>query len=109
MTKAKQKKVKKTIPELAKENGQTIRTIFQIIKVLLKLEDDEEMKCSQCGSTDLVTEELIPDEAWYEKHIRGKSRNKSSTDVVQILNLNASLLSRKGNAMSQTTRNVENL
>jgi hypothetical protein len=109
MTKTKQKKLNKTIPQLAKENGQTIRTIFQIIKALLKLQDDEEMKCSQCGSIDLATEVLLPDVAWYDKHIRGKSRNKSPTEVVQILNLNTPLLSKDGNAMSQTTRNMENL
>jgi hypothetical protein len=57
----------------------------------------------------MVTEVLIPDIAWYDKHIRGKSRNKSPTEVVQILNLNTPLLSKEGNAMSQTTRNMENL
>jgi Putative transposase/Transposase zinc-binding domain len=84
MTKTKQKEVKKNIPELVKENGQTIRTIFQIIKALLKLEDDEEIKCSQCGSSELEIEEVLPDEAWYDKHIRQKSRNKSPTDGIEM-------------------------
>jgi hypothetical protein len=82
MAKKKQEEVKKTIPELAKDNGQTIRTVFQIIKALLKLEDDEPISCTQCGSLELEIEEVQPDKTWYDKHIRqrkGQKRNKSPT------------------------------
>jgi hypothetical protein len=73
-----------------------IRTIFQIIKTLLKIESEQDVKCSQCGSTDLVTEELLPDQVWYDKHIRQKSRNKSPTERVKILISDPSLTSRTG-------------
>jgi hypothetical protein len=84
MTKTKSEKLKKSIPELARNNVQTIRTIFQIIKALLKLEDDEEIKCNQCGSVEFEIEEIIPDPLWYDKHIRQLSRNKSPSGDIDF-------------------------
>ncbi len=101
MTKSKQKEIKKTIPELAKENGQTIRTIFQIIKALLNLEEVEEIKCIQCGSSEITIEEILPDETWYDIHIRKKIRNKSPAKDIQILDTATSLLTRTGHTMLQ--------
>ena len=109
MAKRKQEEVKKTIPELAKENGQTIRTVLQIIKALLKLEDDEPISCTQCGSLDLEIEEVQPDKTWYDKHIRQNSKNKSPTQSPQIEKSKDANTSWSGIPMSERSQNQANL
>ncbi len=109
MAKRKQEEIKKTIPELAKENGQTIRTVFQIIKALLKLDDDEPISCTQCGSLELEIEEVLPDKTWYDKHIRQKSRNKSPTQSPEIEKSKDTNTNWSGIPMSERSQNQANL
>ena len=74
MTSTMLKKIHKGIPQLVKENKQTIRTLFQIVKALLKIEDEGLPGCAACGSTEIVTKNIAPDKIWYDTHIR-KNRN----------------------------------
>ncbi len=86
MTSNQLKKIRKELPELVKENRNTIRTLFQIVKALLQIEDAEEIVCQNCGSADLKTQTLIPDSNWYEVHIRKNKntiKNKSPDQTTQ--------------------------
>ncbi len=94
MTKSKSEKIKITIPELIKENGQTIRTLFQIVKALLQIPDEEEIKCVSCQSTDSEIEIIKPDAEWYNKHIRGEGRNKSPAQTPKIVPIDPNASSR---------------
>ena len=62
---------------------------FQIVKALLHLtdegeEDEKEVKCVSCQSTDSEIEIIKPDAEWYNKHIRTESRNKSPAQTSKI-------------------------
>jgi len=48
MTTSKQKKIAKVLPNLIKENKVTIRTLFQIIRALLIIPEDQDLVCEKC-------------------------------------------------------------
>ena len=59
-------KIKSAIPDAIKRNGQTIRTIMQIITELLNLHPYE---CEKCGSDNHNIEELKSDKIWISTYI----------------------------------------
>ena len=59
-------KLKATIPDAVKRNSQTIRTVFEIITELMKLQP---YKCEKCGSDNHCIEEIKPDKTWILTHI----------------------------------------
>lgn len=84
------REVETNIPQMIKENGQTVRKIFQIIRVLNGISEEEseineELTCPICGSNNLIVENLDPDKDWYDINIR-KSwvHNKSPTIAGEI-------------------------
>ncbi len=58
------KRIKGNIPSMLIRNGQTIRTLFQILTELLKLKP---YVCEVCGSTDYIKLELAPDTGWLQR------------------------------------------
>jgi hypothetical protein len=85
MTKNQLGKIKSEIPALVKENKHTIRTLFQILKALLKLGEEDKIKCPQCGSEESELEEpLKPDAEWYNKNVGRGYKNKSPTSTLKI-------------------------
>ena len=50
--------IKKRIPVSLKRNGQTVRTIFEILTQLLKIKG---FSCEKCGSNELIKEEFCSD------------------------------------------------
>jgi hypothetical protein len=105
MTKIKADKIKKSIPELIKENGHTIRTCFQIIKALLQLTEEETIKCVQCQSTQCDIQEIKPNEEWYNRHIRQESRNKSPAEASKIVSIPQSASTRPRISMNPLKEN----
>ncbi|MBP6445804.1 MAG: transposase [Saprospiraceae bacterium] len=105
MTKSKSEKVKINIPELIKENGQTIRTLFQIVKALLQIPDEEEIKCVSCQSTESEIEIIKPNAELYNKHIRRESRNKSPAETPKIVSIHPNASSRPGISMRGIDKN----
>ena len=78
------KKIQVDIPSLIKENKHTIRTVFQIIKSLLQLEEGEIIPCSNCQSTEFNILELTPNMDWYNQNIRKnfqEIKNKSPVEM----------------------------
>jgi len=59
-------KLKATIPEAVKRNGQTIRTTIEIITELHK---QKPYKCKKCGSENQTIEELNPGKSWVNLYI----------------------------------------
>jgi hypothetical protein len=102
---SKLKKIQVDIPSLIKENKQTIRTVFQIIKGLLLLEENDIIPCSHCQATELIILELPPNKDWYNQNIRKnyqEIKNKSPDELpapnpmIAIHVLNANGLSMQG-------------
>jgi len=54
-------KLKANIPDAVKRNNQTVRTVFEIITQLMKLNP---YKCEECGSVNHLTNEIKPDKSW---------------------------------------------
>ena len=59
-------KLKATITDTIKRNGQTIRTVLEIITELMKLQP---YKCEKCGSDNHYIEEIKPDKTWVGTYI----------------------------------------
>ncbi len=55
------KKLKEQIPALLKNVGQTIRTVFQILKDLLKLDP---LVCEKCKQPNLLSVPIMSDESY---------------------------------------------
>lgn len=72
MNGSKLKSIQKISPQLIKENKITVRTLIQIVKSLLKLNDDEDINCPLCAATDFTLEPIKPNTSWYDKNIRPK-------------------------------------
>lgn len=104
MTKSKSEKIKINIPELIKENGQTIRSLLQIVKALLQIPDEEEIKCVSCQSTESEIEIIKPDAEWYKKYICRESKNKSPTQIPKIVSIPANASLRPGKSMVRITK-----
>ena len=88
------------LPHLIKQNGQTVRKIFQIIKVLNGIvEEDEtgndERTCPICGSNNLAFENLAPDKDWYDLNIRKCSIHNKSPTITSEISPNQNLLQTK--------------
>jgi len=65
MTTKKQKSLTKDIPQLIKQNKNCIRTLFQILRALLQLEDqDTEIGCAMCGSMDITRMNIAGQPQW---------------------------------------------
>jgi hypothetical protein len=63
---ATKKKVENLLPESVKRNNQTIRTLFQILTHLLKLNPYE---CEKCKSTQQEIQNIKADKEWVRKYI----------------------------------------
>lgn len=103
MTSSQLKKIHINVPGLVKENKHTIRTLFQIVKALLQLEDTEEIVCKACGSTEMTREPIAPDNEWYEVHIRknrNQIKNKSPDSKEETILTNSPSLHLKGPALA---------
>jgi len=61
-------RLKAGIPNAVKRNSQTIRTVFEIINELMKLNP---YKCEKCHSDNHQTEDIKPDKTWILTHING--------------------------------------
>lgn len=104
MTKSKCEKIKINIPNLIKENGQTIRTLFQIIKALLQIPDEEEIKCTSCQCSDSEIEIIKPDAEWYNKHIHRESKNKTPAQRPKIVSIHPNASPKPRISMEQIVK-----
>lgn len=59
-------KIKDKMPQQLKRNGQTVRTVIQILKALLAAEP---YQCEHCGGTDFDTQIIQTDRAYLDRHI----------------------------------------
>lgn len=59
-------RLKNTIPDVIKRNSQTVRTVFEIITELMKLNP---YKCEMCHSDNHQTEDIKPNKTWILTHI----------------------------------------
>jgi Putative transposase len=105
MTKTKSKKVQKLIPELIKDNGNTVRTLFQIVKHLLQIDEEEPIKCIKCEGIENDVNEIKPSKEWYDNHIRQQSRNKSPASATNISSKNKIASMKPVTAMACTMKN----
>lgn len=89
--------IKETLPHLIKQNPQSIRKLFQIIKAVSGLPThlpDHEIQdvCLFCGSTEITKQVLPSDKIWYEVHIKKiLTRNKSPAQSTKIEDISAPL------------------
>ena len=60
------KRLSPIMPEKIKRNGQTIRTLIEILTQLLK---QKPYQCSKCGSTEYEIEEITGDRNWIHQYI----------------------------------------
>lgn len=65
------KKYKDSIPTRIKNNSTTIRTVFQIIKAMLGI---EQLACTQCQHTTFYEEQIRPQREWIYTFINLKNR-----------------------------------
>lgn len=70
------RKYRPLVPHLVKQNGQSIRTLFQILKLLIGATPDQ---CPSCQSIDLEYSDLLADPAYLQKHLRLPSRSPPQT------------------------------
>jgi hypothetical protein len=108
MTTSQQKKIAKVLPNLIKENKVTIRTLFQIIKALLKIPEDQDLICEKCQGIEFSVSEIPTNSKWYQQHIRKKFTTKSKiiqhrTTTCNTSNQTASI-SGQGSAMDSNKR-----
>lgn len=102
MTKTKSEKIKISIPELIKDNGNTVRTLFQIVKALLQIGDEEPIKCTVCQGIENEVIEIKPSKEWYDNNIRHQSKNKWPTGTPNISPKNKIASMRPSMAMGNT-------
>lgn len=65
------KKIKDQIPDQLKRNGRTVRSVIQILKVLLTTKP---YKCEHCGGTDFEIDPIQSDYTYLVQHILHKER-----------------------------------
>lgn len=59
--------------------------MFQILKALLKIWEEDKIKCPQCGSEESELEETLKHDAeWYNKNVGHGYKNKSPTRTLKI-------------------------
>ena len=63
---ATKKRLSEVMPDKIKRNGQTIRTLLEILTQLLK---QQPYKCANCQSTEYDIEEIKPDKSWICQYI----------------------------------------
>ena len=68
-------KVKKHIPHHLKRNGQTVRTVIQILRALLA---EQPHQCQHCGSTDFEVDQITADRTYLKRHILLQGRSPPS-------------------------------
>lgn len=71
------KRIEKIIPAALKRNGQTIRTLFEILTQLLK---EKPYSCEKCHSSEYYIETVLPNKQWVHHFISipiGRSPPKS--------------------------------
>ncbi len=73
-------KLKAIIPHAVKRNGQTVRTVFQIITELLKLHP---YRCEKCTSENHATEKIKPDKTWILKYVNPIPRSPPGSKVLE--------------------------
>ena len=69
------RKIKKHIPHHLKRNGQTVRTVIQILRALLAKQPHQ---CQHCGSTNFEVEHLATDRTYLKRHILLQGRSPPS-------------------------------
>lgn len=65
-------KIKDQLPDKLKRNGQTVRTVIQILKALLGQEPD---KCEHCGGADFEVERMESDRTYLARHVLNQGRS----------------------------------
>lgn len=77
-------KIKDHIPNHLKRNGQTVRTVIQILRALLA---KQPYQCQHCGSTDFIVELLHADPGYLYKHVlhQGRSPPLGQADTTETL------------------------
>ena len=63
---ATKRRLENVIPDKIKRNGQTVRTLLQILTQLLKVKPFE---CSNCQSTEYIIQEVKKDKSWIQQYI----------------------------------------
>lgn len=77
-------KIKDQIPDQLKRNGRTVRTVIQILKVLLATKPYE---CEHCGGTDFEIDPIQSDGTYLVRHILHKERGPPSGQADTTANL----------------------
>ena len=62
------KKIAQQLPQHLKRNGQTVRTVIQILRALLAKPPHQ---CDYCGGSDFEIEPIQPDRSYIGRHISG--------------------------------------
>ena len=68
-------KVKNQIPHHLKRNGQTVRTVIQILRALLA---GQPHQCQHCRSTDFEVDQIAADRTYLKRHILHQGRSPPS-------------------------------
>ena len=71
-------KIKDKMPQKLKRNGQTVRTLIQLLRALLAKEPD---KCEHCGGTDFDTQIIQTDRTYLDRHILHQGRSPPTVQV----------------------------
>lgn len=68
-------KIKDQLPDKLKRNGQTVRTVIQILRALLA---EEPYKCEHCGGGDFDIETVDIDRSYLARHVLYQGRGPPS-------------------------------
>lgn len=100
-------KIKDKLPEKIKNNQTTIRTLFQIIKAMLGL---EEIKCNTCQGTDFEEIIITSDKDWILQWINIPHKSRGSpTQYPHITSNRNGCSKRTGNPMFHNKQTAQNL
>lgn len=72
------KKIKDQLPDQLKGNGQTVRTVIQILRSLLAQEPNQ---CEHCGGTDFAIEPLQANRAYLVRHVLHQGRGPPNSQA----------------------------
>ncbi len=79
---ATKKRLENVIPDELKRNGQTVRTLLEILTQLLKIKP---YQCSKCGSSEYSIGDVKSDKSWIQQYIT-IPKCRSPPDIARILN-----------------------
>lgn len=78
------KKIKDQIPDELRRNGQTVRTVIQILRTLLA---QEPYQCQHCGATDFEVEPLQTDRSYLVRYVLHQGRSPPNSQAEHDWNL----------------------